>query len=78
MNKNITMVVDDKILKRARKAAMERNTSLNDLIRKYLEQLAAREDEKKSHCIDRLEKLFNNSKAVVGTKKWYRDELYER
>ena len=77
MKKNITMAIDENLLKRARKAAMGKNKSLNALIRKYLEHLAEAEEKKKKKNIEALQTLFNRSTAVVGSKIWRREELYE-
>ena len=78
MKKNITMAIDEHLLKRARKAASAKNKSLNALIRNYLQQLATTEENNKNKAIKELGTLLNSSKAIVGEKTWRRDELYER
>ena len=78
MMKNITMSIDEKLLKNARKAAIDKNTSLNSLIKEYLKYLAENEEHNKNKVIKELRLIFNKSKAVVGEKKWSRDELHER
>jgi metal-responsive CopG/Arc/MetJ family transcriptional regulator len=78
MQKNITMAMDEKLLKKARKIAFEKNKSLSDLIRKYLQQLVEKEEMRKNNIVNELEKLFNNSHAEIGNKKCTRDQLYER
>ncbi|MEJ2054567.1 MAG: DUF6364 family protein [Calditrichaceae bacterium] len=72
------MAMDEKLLKKARKIAFEKNKSLSDLIRKYLQQLVEKEEMRKNNIVNELEKLFNNSHAEIGNKKWTRDQLYER
>jgi predicted HicB family RNase H-like nuclease len=36
---NLTLTIDDEVLKKARIHALERGTSVNALVREYLEQL---------------------------------------
>ncbi len=41
--RNLTVTIDDEVLKRARLRATEQGTSVNAVVRAYLEQYAARE-----------------------------------
>jgi len=41
---NLTITIDDELLKRARLRALERNTSVNALLREYLEVFAGAGD----------------------------------
>jgi len=72
------MAIDEKLLKKARKIASDKNTSVNNLIRKYLEWLVSKENMKKEDVVSELETLFNNSGMKIGDKNWSRDQLYER
>ena len=78
MNRNITMAIDEDLLKKAKKIAVDKNTTLTGLIRDYLAQIVEQEESNKQAIIEELERLFNESKMVVGKKKWTRDELHER
>jgi hypothetical protein len=75
---NITMAIDGELLKKARKIAIDRDTSLTGLIRTYLEELVEKEEVLKEVAVNELESLFLSSKAVVGQKTWIRDELHAR
>jgi hypothetical protein len=75
---NITMSIDGELLKKARKIAIDRETSLTGLIRKYLEELVEKEEVMKEVAANELESLFSSSKAVIGEKTWTRDELHVR
>ncbi len=75
---NITMTIDDELLKKARKIAVEKDTSLTGLIREYLKELVEREEAGKELAIAELDLLFSKKKAVMGTKSWTREELHER
>jgi hypothetical protein len=78
MNRNITMAIEEDLLKKAKKIAVDKNTTLTGLIRDYLTQLVEQEESNKRAIVEELERLFNESKMVVGKKKWTRDELHER
>jgi len=75
---NITMSIDAELLKRARKIAIEKDTSLTGLIRSYLQELVEKEEVLKVTATSELESLFASSEAVVGKKTWSRDELHAR
>ena len=75
---NVTMSIEDGLLKRARKAAIERNANLSDLFRSFLGELAEREEAKRSYLADELDRLFGESKASSRGLRWTRDELHER
>jgi antitoxin component of RelBE/YafQ-DinJ toxin-antitoxin module len=78
MVKNITMAIDSDLLKKARKIAVEKNTTVTSLIRIYLTNLIEREEKSREEIARDLIKLFDESKAVIGEKKWTREELHER
>lgn len=75
--KNVTLSVDEATLREARRIATERSTSLNAMIREYLEQLTARESravQARQSILD----LCQESTAEVGPATWKRDDLHER
>lgn len=75
---NITMSVDGELLKKARKIAIDRETSLTGLVRNYLKELVEKEEVLKEMAANELESLFLSSQAVVGEKTWKRDDLHVR
>lgn len=78
MNKNITMSMNIELLKKAKKIAIEKNTTVSSLIRNYLQQLVEREELHRNQAAAELESLFNAAGAHVGIKNWSREDLYER
>ncbi len=74
---NLTISVNDDLLKKARIRALEQGTSVNGVLREYLETYAKarpiREDK-----IDDLIKLSEASRARRGKSRWNRDQLHER
>ena len=75
---NIIMSLDDELVKKARKIAIDKDTSITGLIRKYLQELVEQEELSNTTAAAELESLFRQSKAVVGRKTWSRDELHDR
>jgi predicted transcriptional regulator len=75
---NITLAVDDEVIKKVRKLAVDRNTSLNALVRESLKQLAAREDRRREEIVAELEASFSKSDARVGERHWSREDLHDR
>ena len=78
MTKNITMAVEEDLLKKARKIAVDKNTTLTSMIRTYLQDLIDREKNSKQEIISELSGIFENGGAVVGEKTWTREDLHER
>ena len=75
---NITMTLDDEIIKKVKKIAVEKNTTLTGLVRDYLTGIAKREDQRMEEVIAELTGIMNSSNMVVGEITWTRDELHER
>jgi hypothetical protein len=75
---NLTLTVDEEILRRARIRALELGTSVNALVRDYLGQLAGR-----SAAAEGIAEFFGATEgAGAGSgpegRTWTRDELYDR
>jgi hypothetical protein len=78
MTRNVTLAIDADLLKKARKIAVEKDTTVTGLIRGYLETLIEKEGISKKETIHELVKLFDHSNARVGKKNWNREDLHER
>ena len=76
---NLTIDVDSDLLKRARIRALERATSVNALVREYLEELAGQATTPPDPIRRFLELAQRtNAGSGPGGRTWTRDELYER
>lgn len=77
MIRNLTLALEDDLLLKARKIALERRTSVNQMIRDYLTDVVDRESR-----IDRaranLKRAFQEGIADVRGVSWRRDDLHER
>jgi hypothetical protein len=75
---NLTLTVDEDVLREARVKALELGTSVNALVREYLKQLAGRSTAAEGVA----EFLAATRGAGAGSgpegRSWSRDELYDR
>ena len=72
---NLTLTIDDEVLKRARVLALERGTSVNALVREFLQRLAHDEAELEAIAAG-IDAIADASIARRGA-RWARDDLYE-
>ncbi len=77
---NITLSLPEELVKRVRKIAVDRDTTLTGLVREYLGDLARQEAGvgRKRREREALERSFERFRFKVGKKTWKRAELYDR
>jgi uncharacterized protein DUF6364 len=74
--RNLTVQLDEDVIKLARVIAAKRGTSVSGLVAQEIEDLAAREE--------RYEEAFRRAREVMthatahGGRRWSRQELHER
>lgn len=75
---NLTISVDEKVLQDARIRALKQGTSVNVLLREYLEAYAAQEETRLR--LRKFLEIAKNSRAGSrsGERTWERNELHER
>jgi hypothetical protein len=73
---NVTLSIDDEVIRRARRQAEALGTSVNQLIRDYLEELSGKSDPHEDAA--EFERLSYQAKGNSGDWKFDRDELHER
>lgn len=76
--RNITLRVEDDVIKKVRKLAIEKNTTLASLVRGYLHSLAKKEVSKEPAIKDGLEETFDLLSGQIGPRDWKRKDLYKR
>ena len=72
---NVTLSIDAKTVKQARQLALERGTSLNQMIRDHLDTLAGGEPEL---VLSELESLWSEEEGDSRGWQWNRDEAHDR
>ena len=74
---NLTLVVNDDLLRRARIRALERGTSIHAVVREFLEVYSGTAALREGAIEDLLE-LSRQSKASSAGRKWTREEIHAR
>jgi hypothetical protein len=76
--KNITLAIDEDVLREVRKYAAERETTVNALVRDYLTRLALLKSES-ARAREELARMSDESKGRLGPGwTWSREATYER
>jgi hypothetical protein len=83
---NLTITVDDEVLKRARIRALERGTSVNAVLGEYLRIFAGDIDTQARATRSLLALASQNARSkggrarakARGKRRWTRDDLHER
>jgi plasmid stability protein len=74
---NLTITVDDESLKKARIRALREGTSVNMLLRQFLDAYAGNHREQQV-AVARIVDLSGRSESGRGGRAWTRDELHQR
>jgi hypothetical protein len=77
---NVTLSLDDDLVKEVRKIAVERDTTLTGLVRTYLQGLAEEHAKsgRKRRELEALERSYKELQVSIGKRTWKREDLYER
>ena len=75
---NLTLRIDADLLRRARIRASERGTSVNAVVREFLEAYAG--GERETAALQALRALADHTRASSGPggRSWTRDEIHDR
>jgi len=73
----VTISLDERIIRKVRKIALERRTTLSVLVRGYLEKLAAEaaSPNSKRRQLEALERTFKKFSFHMGNRTWKREDL---
>jgi plasmid stability protein len=82
---NLTITVDDEVLKRARVRAVELGTSVNAILAEHLKSFAGRDDARARATASLLALAKQNHEQggaprakARGRRRWSREDLHER
>jgi hypothetical protein len=73
---NLTLSIDGRLLKEAREVARSMGTSVNQLVREYLEQLTSKDEAERD--IEELRRLSLQSRGRSRGWKFDREEIHRR
>ena len=74
---NITLSVDEETIKKVRKIAVDKNTTLTAMVREFLQSVADSDAAEKKQALRKLRKTFQELSRDMGARTWTRDDLYE-
>ncbi len=75
---NITLSVEEEVIRKVRKIAIDKNTTLTQMVREYLISVAERDVAQKARALKGLETTFQELSRDMGERDWVREDLYER
>jgi len=75
---NITLSVDDDVVRKVRKIAIDKNTTLTRMVREYLFSVAERDTGQKKRTLLALDESIAKFSREMGERTWKRADLYER
>ncbi len=77
---NVTLTLEDDVVRKIRRIAAARDTTLTGLVREYLTDLAQNEEaaEREVRSLANLERAFELFTVDASPRTWTRAELYER
>jgi len=70
---NVTLSVEDDLLRAGREYARKNNTTLNRMIREFLARTLKPKDSTLEECFRLMDRAKGNSRG----RKWKREELYD-
>ena len=74
---NVTLVVEDELLREARAVAARRRTSVNEMVREFLRDVVSQESRRQA-ALERIQPLLDHPPVDLGRSRPTRDELHER
>jgi hypothetical protein len=74
---NLTLVVEEDLLREARAMAAQRRTSVNDMVREFLKDVVNQESRRLA-ALERIQPLLDHPAVHLGKSRVSRDELHER
>ena len=75
---NLTLAIDGTLLRKARKAALDRDTTVTALVRNFLCQLSASQEQNTETLTEELARAFARNTVKIGPRNWTREALHER
>ena len=74
----ITLRIDEEIVKRVRKIATDKNTTLTAMVRDYLTSIATSDAAARKADAEKLMETFEKVSRDMGPRTWSREDLYDR
>jgi len=75
---NITLSVNNDTIKKVRKIAIDRDTTLTAMVREFLISIANSDLPARERSAKELSEAFERYSRDMGPRTWLRDDLHER
>lgn len=75
--RNLTLAIEDEVLEAVRRLALDRGTTVNQLVRAFLAELVTREGRRRA-AAERLKRAMQEERVAISPRTWRREDLYER
>ena len=75
---NITLSVEDDVIRKVRKVAVDKHTTLTQMVRDFLTDMSERETGERLRAVQSLERSFSLCSRDMGVRTWTREDLHER
>jgi len=73
---NVTLAIEEDLLQEARAVAARSHTSVNEMVRNYLQQVVG--EQRRLAAFDRIRGLLERPSVTIGGRLPLRGELHER
>ena len=74
---NLTLVIEENLLREARGVAKRRRTSVNEMVREYLKQVVHQESRRRA-ALESIQPLLDRPPVHIGRPRPARDKLHHR
>ena len=75
---NITLSIDEEVVKKVRKIAIDKDTTLTAMVRDYLTLIAGSDAAARKANADKLMETLEKLSRDMGPRTWTREDLYDR
>jgi len=77
---NITLKIDEELVKKVRKIAIDKDTTLSQMVRDFLARVARSGEVARKQSSKRFKKMAQKHSRVmnISSRPWTREDLYER
>lgn len=72
---NITLTIDDEIVKKVRRIAVDNDTTLTAMVREYLTSVASSDTVARQEHVAKLKESFQALSRDMGPREWTREDL---
>lgn len=75
---NITLSIDEDIVKKVRKIAVDKDTTLTAMVREYLTAVANQDVARRREHVARFKDTLRRVSRDMGPRRWTREDLHAR